>query len=66
MEIIKSIVNSLQHLTGHNLKIRINKSFVRKNDIDVLYGSTKKLKNCMGEIQNIDIEDTLRWILSGK
>lgn len=60
---LKFIIGSLSNITGHNLNILINKSLIRKNEINILYGSTKKLKNCIGDVEEININDTLRWML---
>jgi nucleoside-diphosphate-sugar epimerase len=47
---IKDIISSLEQFTGHEIEVRINQRFVRKNEIKELKGSPSKLKEILGKL----------------
>jgi nucleoside-diphosphate-sugar epimerase len=61
---LKMVMSMLSDLTGHVLQVQINPSFVRPNEIHRLCGDDRKLKQCIGKSLNIDLLDTLTWMLS--
>lgn len=57
---LKDIVEMMNDIAGYKIKIEINDCFVRKNEIKFLSGSTEKLFNLMGKIEQKDIKMTLK------
>jgi nucleoside-diphosphate-sugar epimerase len=61
---LKSVINALKHITGHDLEVKINPAFVRAHEVRRLCGSPVKLEACIGKLQLPALEKTLRWMLS--
>lgn len=59
---IAELLVTLQRLTGHNIKVRVNQSFIRKNDATYQCGSTSKLQKLGFEWQ-YSLEQTMQWML---
>lgn len=62
---LKSVIETLKRITGHELQVRVNPAFVRANEVRRLCGSPAKLEACIGRLQHPSLEETLRWMLSG-
>ena len=62
---LNQVLQSLHQLTGCEMEVKVNPSFIRKNEIETLAGSPGKLENCIGKIDWIPLEDTLSWMLRG-
>jgi nucleoside-diphosphate-sugar epimerase len=60
---LKSVIELLGQITGHQLQVNVNPAFVRSNEIHRLCGSPAKLVNTVGEIPSPALVDTLRWML---
>ncbi|WP_228530372.1 GDP-mannose 4,6-dehydratase [Tamlana sp. I1] len=57
---IKEIISVLEGLSRRKISVTINPKFVRKNEIQTLCGSRKKLNSIIGDFhRNYDIENTL-------
>jgi nucleoside-diphosphate-sugar epimerase len=63
-ESLKSVIEALKQITGHNLQINANPDFVRANEVHRLCGDTARLEACIGPLQHPPLEETLRWMLS--
>lgn len=61
---LKSVIDALKHITGHDLQTKINSAFVRANEVNRLCGNPAKLEACIGPLQHPPLEETLRWMLS--
>lgn len=61
---LKSVIEALKHITGHDLLVEVNPAFVRANEVHRLCGNPAKLESCIGPLQHPPLEDTLRWMLS--
>lgn len=61
---LSEILGIMQNLTNHNIRITINPSFVRANEVKHLCGSRVRLEHFIGPINNIKLQDTLRWMLN--
>ncbi|WAK02051.1 NAD-dependent epimerase/dehydratase family protein [Methylobacter sp. YRD-M1] len=60
---LKSVIELLGQITGHQLQVNVNPAFVRNNEIHRLCGSSTKLVGTVGEIPSPALVDTLRWML---
>lgn len=57
---IHDILNLMEKISGHSVKIVVNPEFVRKNEINELKGSTKKLRAILHrDLNSVPIEETL-------
>ena len=61
---LKSVIELLSQITGHQLQVNVNPAFVRSNEIHRLCGSPAKLTSVVGEIPMPGLIDTLRWMLA--
>ncbi len=58
---IKHIISEMNRLAKYKIKVTVNPDFVRKNEIKMLKGSTKKLMASLGDLSNENtIEHTLQ------
>lgn len=56
------IVQMMQDIAGYEIDVQVNQTFVRKNEIQTLTGSSKKLFNIIGHINQKSIKETLKDI----
>ena len=54
----------LEKITGHKVETKVNKRFVRNNEVHKLYGDPSKLWKTTGVLYGILLEETLRWMLN--
>lgn len=62
---LSEVLEVVENLTDHKMKIIVNPSFVRANEVRRLCGSRLRLENFIGPVENIRLKDTLYWMLSG-
>jgi GDP-6-deoxy-D-talose 4-dehydrogenase len=60
---LTEILAIVQELSGRSLRVRVNPAFVRENEVKVLLGSNVMLKACIGNLESIELRETLRWML---
>jgi nucleoside-diphosphate-sugar epimerase len=60
---LRSVLELLQTITGHQLQVGVNPDFVRANEVYRLCGSSVKLSNCIGSLEHISLQNTLEWML---
>ncbi|WAC47058.1 GDP-mannose 4,6-dehydratase [Asticcacaulis sp. SL142] len=58
------IIKTCEKITGRNVSVRVNPSFVRRNEIKTLSGNPQKLINSVGFVNKHPIEETLAWMLN--
>ena len=63
---LADIIALLTQLSGHELEVKVNPAFVRKNEVRELYGDPGKLQECIGELNFHSLEDTLKWMLDSQ
>jgi nucleoside-diphosphate-sugar epimerase len=61
---LKSVINALIRITGHDLQVNVNPDFVRAHEVHRLCGDPAKLEACIGKLQHPALEETLGWMLS--
>lgn len=61
---LSEILKMMEDLTKHKMKITVNPSFVRHNEVKRLCGSRAKLESFIGPVEDIKLQDTLRWMLN--
>ncbi|AMO98698.1 polysaccharide biosynthesis family protein [Collimonas arenae] len=60
---LKSVIELLRKISGHELEVRVNPAFVRANEVHRLCGVSTKLEKCIGALSHPSLEETLRWML---
>jgi nucleoside-diphosphate-sugar epimerase len=60
---LNQVMTQLQQITGKTMEVRVNPSFVRQNEIEILAGNPEKLEGCIGSINWNTLDDTLNWML---
>lgn len=60
---LKSVIELLRKISGHELEVRVNPAFVRANEVHRLCGVPAKLEKCVGASVHPSLEETLQWML---
>lgn len=60
---LKDVLVMAQKISGHTLDIQINSQFVRANEVPILIGSRAKLLGMVGEVESIELSETLCWMI---
>jgi nucleoside-diphosphate-sugar epimerase len=61
---LETCIAMVSDITGHNIEVRVNPDFVRKNEIKVLRGCRNKLRTLICDAGNHTFGDTLEWMLT--
>lgn len=59
---LKEILRQMSAIARHELSTKVNSDFVRKNEVETLIGSDKKLVSLIGELEPYPFEETLQWM----
>jgi len=57
---LMDVIEMMQAIAGYNIEIKVNPAFVRKNEIKSLTGSSKKLFDAVGRIDQKAFSETLK------
>lgn len=57
---LMDVIKIMNNITGYEIEVKVNQSFVRKDEIKSLSGSTEKLFNIIGVLNQKPFEETLR------
>lgn len=61
---LRDVFGIVEQITGHIIKVRVNPSFVRANEVKTLLGNPARLHALIGDDWgNPPLHDTLRWML---
>lgn len=60
---LNAVLAMVREISGHDFEVRVNPAFVRQNEVKTLLGSRAKLDAVVGEVPEITLRDTLRWML---
>jgi nucleoside-diphosphate-sugar epimerase len=60
---LREVVSMAETLTGHSMHVRVNPAFVRESEVVKLCGDNKKLKEIINDWKDIDLKETLQWML---
>jgi nucleoside-diphosphate-sugar epimerase len=61
---ISDIIKIVSDIAGYNPKIDVDPALVRSNDVRQLWGNSSRLDRIVGPIERIELEDTLRWMIT--
>ncbi|WP_199032278.1 NAD-dependent epimerase/dehydratase family protein [Ralstonia sp. ASV6] len=59
---LQDVLDIMERIAGYKIRVRINPAFVRQGDVKYLRGSNQKLRDKIGDIKVIALEETLRWM----
>ncbi len=60
---LHQVVDMVREASHHNLEIKVNRAFVRDNEVKMLIGSAAKLRQLVPDVEPIDFADTIRWMV---
>jgi GDP-6-deoxy-D-talose 4-dehydrogenase len=60
---LHQVVEMVRQASGRDLEIRVNPSFVRANEVNVLVGSAAKLRRLVPDAAPIPFADTIKWMV---
>lgn len=60
---LNDVLAMVREISLHDFEVRVNPAFVRQNEVKTLLGSRAKLDAVVGEVLEITLRDTLRWML---
>ena len=60
---LETCIAITSEITGHDIEVKVNPEFVRKNEIKILRGSREKLDGVIGCGRRYMIRETLQWML---
>ncbi|MFP3505664.1 NAD-dependent epimerase/dehydratase family protein [Burkholderia sp. SIMBA_062] len=59
---LKSVISMMERIAGYAIEVRVNPAFVRANDVRRLQGDDARLQSAIGPLEDIPLENTLRWM----
>jgi nucleoside-diphosphate-sugar epimerase len=60
---LEQLIDQCSMLTGHSIEVISNQSLQRSNEVHCLTGSNAKLNQIIGQFDEIELKDTLSWML---
>lgn len=60
---LREVVALCEELTGHRMEVRVNREFVRDNEVRMLRGDSSKIQNLLSSWKPVDLASTLKWML---
>lgn len=60
---LQYVLEQTAAISGHHMEVRVNPAFVRSADVKRLFGCRAKLDSLIGELPQIHLRDTLRWMI---
>jgi GDP-6-deoxy-D-talose 4-dehydrogenase len=60
---LNDVLDMVRKISGHDFEVRVNPAFVRQNEVKTLLGNRAKLDAIVGEVPEVTLQDTLRWML---
>ena len=60
---LQYVLEQAAAISGHTMEVRVNQAFVRAADVKNLFGNRTKLDSLIGDMPQIELKDTLRWMI---
>jgi GDP-6-deoxy-D-talose 4-dehydrogenase len=60
---LTEVLDLVREVSGSDFEVRINPALVRANEVKTLLGSRAKLETCVGRLDELELRDTLQWML---
>jgi len=61
---LREVIAMAEELSGRSIEVKVNPAFVRANEVRRLVGSDANLRATIGELPDIPLRETLRWMLA--
>jgi GDP-6-deoxy-D-talose 4-dehydrogenase len=59
---LKDALAMMAEIAGYEIEVRVNPAFVRANEVKRLQGDCGKILGAVGELEQIPLRETLRWM----
>ena len=59
---LQDVLDAMERIAGYRIAVRVNPEFVRANEVVRLSGSNRRLQEAVGPLEQVALEDTLRWM----
>jgi GDP-6-deoxy-D-talose 4-dehydrogenase len=59
---LKAVIAMMEQIAGYEIEVRVNPAFVRANEVRRLQGNAGRLQAAVGTLEDIPLQDTLRWM----
>ena len=63
---LADILDMMAEIAGYRIEVRVNRAFVRSNDVAKLVGCSGRLRRVTGVVPAMSLRDTLAWMYAGK
>ena len=60
---LRDVIAIIRDISGHDFEVTVNPSFVRQNEVKMLWGDRSKIEKMTGQGPTHVLHDTLRWML---
>lgn len=60
---LRDVIAMIRDISSHDFEITVNPSFVRQNEVKILWGDRSKIEKMTGRRPTHLLHDTLRWML---
>lgn len=60
---LRETLEIAERISGHRLRVEVDPTCVRENEVKTLSGNPAKLRELIGDWQSPPLEETLRWML---
>lgn len=60
---LREVVAMCEEITRHHIELKVNPSLVRANEVKTLGGDAARLRGLVGDLEAIELRETLYWML---
>jgi nucleoside-diphosphate-sugar epimerase len=60
---LRDVIAMIQDISRHEFKVTVNPTFVRQNEVKMLWGDRSKIENMIRQGPSHELRDTLAWML---
>lgn len=61
---LSEVITMVEQLSGHQMEVRVNPTFVRTDEVKTLCGSRDRLESVIGPVSMIALDETLAWMIN--
>lgn len=59
---LREVIQMMERIAGYDIEVKVNKAFVRDNEVKRLLGDAGRLRARIGDIARIPLKRTLEWM----
>lgn len=60
---LRAVIALAEEISHHSIEVEINPAFLRRNEVQTLYGDNSRLSRTIGPLHMPRLEETLRWMI---